>query len=104
MLTNCQMMLRDTCIHTEDRLYVLLHRCEESGSCFYYTTWPPACVQQGTLPHPYRVEVTDNTLKLLINGSQDLAVTNNRYLAALQAGLWYYGFQIIITSFKVLSL
>ncbi|MBX5455268.1 MAG: hypothetical protein IRZ31_00075 [Thermogemmatispora sp.] len=58
----------------------------------------------GNHSHLYRVEVKANSLKLLIDGGQELAVTDNRYLTTSQVGLSCYGFQLIITSFKVFSL
>ncbi len=58
----------------------------------------------GNHSHLYRVEVKANSLKLLIDGGQELAVTDNRYLTTTQVGLSCFGFQLIITSFKVTSL
>ncbi|MBX5451868.1 MAG: hypothetical protein IRZ24_17540, partial [Thermogemmatispora sp.] len=58
----------------------------------------------GNRSHIYRVEVKDNSLRLLIDGGQALAVTDNRYLTTTQVGLSCFGFQLIVTSFKVISL
>nr|BBH93924.1 hypothetical protein KTA_21230 [Thermogemmatispora argillosa] len=58
----------------------------------------------GNRSHTYRVEVKGNSLKLLIDGGQLLAVTDNRYLTTTQVGLSCFGFQLAITSFKVIGL
>ncbi|WP_376794244.1 hypothetical protein [Thermogemmatispora sp.] len=58
----------------------------------------------GSRSHTYRVEAKDNSLKFFIDGGQVLAVTDNRYLTTTQVGLASQGFQLVISSFKVLSL
>ncbi len=57
-----------------------------------------------TSPHTYRVEVKGNDIKLLIDGSIRLEVTDNRYLSGAQVGLWCFGPQINVSSFEVFAL
>ncbi len=54
--------------------------------------------------HTYRVEVKGNSIKILVDGGEELSVIDNRYLDTSQVGLASYGCQLIITSFKVISL
>src|SRR6266704_2884949 len=57
-----------------------------------------------TSSHTYRVEVKGNDIKLLIDGSIRLEVTDNRYLSGAQVGFWCFGPQISVSSFKVFAL
>ncbi len=52
--------------------------------------------------HTYRVEVSGNVMKFLIDGTPTLSLTDNRYLTGTQVGLWSKNVQLQVTSFKVL--
>lgn len=54
--------------------------------------------------HIYRVEVKGNDIKFLIDGSLVVEVNDNKYLSGGQVGLWSYGVQLNVSSFKVIAL
>jgi hypothetical protein len=54
--------------------------------------------------HTYRFEVQGNTLRLKIDGSVIVEVTDNRYLDSGMVGLWSDRNQINVRSYKVLRL
>ena len=58
----------------------------------------------GQNSHTYRVEVNGNVITFLVDGSQLLTLTDNRYLTGSQVGLWDYGMQLQVTSFVVTAL
>lgn len=60
-----------------------------------------ASFSPGTDTHTYRVEVNNNTIKLYVDNSLLLTLTDNRYLTGAQVGLWDQGVQLQVTSFSV---
>ena len=54
--------------------------------------------------HTYRLEARANSLRLLVDGVELIAVSDNRYLTGGQVGLWSSGDQIAVRSFKVVAL
>lgn len=54
--------------------------------------------------HTYRLEVKDNRVTLLYDGSALASATDNRYLDAGQVGLQASGMQVSVRSFKVIAL
>lgn len=51
--------------------------------------------------HHYRAEVKGNTIRLLIDGTEILTATDNRYLTGGRIGLWSKHCQINIKSFRI---
>lgn len=51
--------------------------------------------------HAYRVEVQGNAIRLLIDNTVVLETTDNKYLAPGELGLWTYGTELNVRSFKV---
>ena len=51
--------------------------------------------------HTYRVEATRDTITLKVDGAVLATVSDNRYLAGGQVGLWCNGSQIEVRSFQV---
>lgn len=58
----------------------------------------------GTNWHTYRVEAKGNLITLLVDGAVLATVTDNKYLAGGQVGLWSNQFQLDIRSFTVAAL
>jgi hypothetical protein len=54
--------------------------------------------------HTYRVEVVDNTITFLIDGKTVLKTTDNTFLEAGRVGMFDYGTQINVRSFRVIAL
>jgi hypothetical protein len=54
--------------------------------------------------HTYRVEVKDNEIKVLLDGSTVIDTLDNNYLSGEQVGLWCYATQIQVSSFVVSTL
>jgi hypothetical protein len=54
--------------------------------------------------HTYRLEVKDNTIKLLVDGALLLEKADNRHLSKGEVGLYSIGAQINVSSFKVFKL
>jgi len=79
-------------------------------------TWDPGsgCLSANTLAqashtpdtnwHTYRVEVHDNYIKLLIDGTQVVEATDNHHLTGAATGLWSYHAVLNVRSFKVIAL
>jgi hypothetical protein len=51
--------------------------------------------------HTYRVEVKDNEIKVLLDGSTVIDTLDNHYLSGEQVGLWCYAAQLQVSSFVV---
>jgi hypothetical protein len=51
--------------------------------------------------HTYRVEVSGNEVRLLIDGSEYVHVTDNRFLEGGEVGLWSDRIQIQVRTFKI---
>ncbi len=58
----------------------------------------------GTDWHTYRVEAQGNVIRLLIDGALVLEAVDNQFLAGEQVGLFSYGTQVNVRSFKVIAL
>jgi hypothetical protein len=58
----------------------------------------------GTAWHIYRVEVKGNSIQFIIDGLPLVAVNDNQYLTGGQVGLWSYGVQLNVSSFKIIAL
>lgn len=58
----------------------------------------------GSASHLYRIEVKGNNIKFFIDGGLKLSVNDNTYLTGGQVGLWSFGVQLNITSFKIIAL
>ena len=54
--------------------------------------------------HTYRLEVRDNTVRLLVDGGEALAASDNRDLLVGRVGFWSKSTQVNVRSFKVISL
>jgi len=54
--------------------------------------------------HTYRLEVSGNTVRLLIDATEVARVTDNKYLAAGRVGLWCNKYQLEVRSFTVSGL
>ncbi|WP_448627602.1 hypothetical protein [Geodermatophilus sp. URMC 64] len=52
--------------------------------------------------HTYRVEVRANVVRLLVDGTEFAAVTDNKYLEAGRVGLWCNRYQVEVRRFAVL--
>lgn len=63
-----------------------------------------AAFSPGTTVHTYRVEANNNTIKLFVDGSLLLTLTDNRFLTGAQIGLWCQNVQLQVTSFQVTAL
>jgi Glycosyl hydrolases family 16 len=63
-----------------------------------------ASFDPSTSMHTYRVEVSGNVIKFLIDGSLIVSITDNRYLTGTQIGLWSTRVQLQVTSFRVTAL
>jgi hypothetical protein len=58
----------------------------------------------GTDWHTYRVEVQGNTIRFLVDGRPLLTTQDNRFLTGSTVGLSSIGWQLTVSSFKVIAL
>jgi hypothetical protein len=54
--------------------------------------------------HTYRVEVEGNSIRVLVDGSLLVSATDNSFLDGGQTGLYSFGTQINVLSFRVIAL
>lgn len=63
-----------------------------------------AAFSPGTSAHTYRIEAKNNVIKLYVDNSLLLTLTDNRFLDGAQIGLWDQSIQLQVTSFQVTGL
>jgi len=71
---------------------------------FYDSQIKKASFDPGNTVHTYRVEVSGNIIKFLIDGGLILDMTDNRYLTGSEVGLWSQDTQLEVSSFQVTAL